>query len=181
MVLPTPGLGSLTPSKPSKSGKIDYDRDDGEIKWGNPASKMAGRVEWFKLLLAHSDDLSMDVKGSEQFQRVARRLEELGKTPEEVVGEYMTMLWKHVMGTLANTIGGQTVSLSKFHIVITVPAIWNDAMKLKMQTACEASGMLDERPAGVGSTFLDFVDEPEAAAISTLLGYDGRGDIEVSL
>lgn len=162
-----------------KVPSVLFYNEDNEIIWGNLASKMDKRIEWFKLLLAKPDQLPADIRNSESLKNVRTRLDDLKKTSDRVIGDYMTKLWEHVMQQLQTTIGGQTIVNSKFRIVLTVPALWDDAMKSKMRKACKQAGMLQQRPIGVGETDLDFIDEPEAAAISTLLGYGGRSDIEV--
>lgn len=54
-----------------------------------------------------------------------------------------------------------------------------DYARKRMERAVKAAGLLEDRH-GVGQTLLDFVSEPEAAALATLKNADGRCDIQVS-
>ncbi|GKT48245.1 chaperone protein DnaK [Colletotrichum spaethianum] len=65
----------------------------------------------------------------------------------------------------------------KFHIVITLAAIWPDYAKARMRRAAENAGLLEERPAG--KTALAFVSEPEAAALATMRDLAGRPNIKI--
>jgi molecular chaperone DnaK (HSP70) len=58
------------------------------------------------------------------------------------------------------------VDALRFHIVITIPAIWKGYARQGMEEAAKKSGILRRRPAG--ETTLSFAPEPEAAALSTL-------------
>lgn len=71
------------------------------------------------------------------------------------------------------------MNYSKFHIVITLPAIWPDYARNRMREAAEQAGMLSARVAG--ETTLSFISEPKAAALATLSDMEGRCDIMVRL
>lgn len=54
-----------------------------------------------------------------------------------------------------------------FRVVITVPAIWKGYARQAMHKAADQAGILKKRAAG--PTELVFSNEPEAAAMSTLI------------
>lgn len=96
---------------------------DGEYEWGNAAKGKEGSLEWFKLLLVDEDDLQEEVRNSEPVKEARARLSELGQTPEEVISIYLEVLWKQCLVKLKAEVSQATVDLSRFHIVITLPAI----------------------------------------------------------
>lgn len=147
--------------------------------WGSAAVGAEGALEWFKLLLAGDDVLPQDVKDSEQLRKVRVRARDLDKSAVDIISSFLRHVWEHAMEVLKSRIGGATINLSKHHVVITVPAIWTDAMNDTMRQAVTKAGVLEARP-GITKSVLTFIAEPEAAAIATLADAQGRSDIEVS-
>lgn len=93
-------------------------------------------------------------------------LKEIDKTAVDVVGDYLGALWKHVLETIYKARGEHVIDAMVFHVVITVPAIWKDYARQAMGEAARKAGILETRVAG--PTTLDYVPEPEAAALATL-------------
>lgn len=62
--------------------------------------------------------------------------------------------------------GSLLVDASRFKIVATLPAIWPAYAQNRMYEAIEKAGILKDRIAG--STSLEFISEPEAAALATI-------------
>lgn len=110
---------------PKVPSAINFDMrgPDGKLIWGNGAKGKPNSLEWFKLLLVDEDDLPAEVRTSEHVQEARSRLEELGKTPEEVIGVYLRGLWNRCLQKVKVEISQTTVDKSHFHIVITLPAI----------------------------------------------------------
>ncbi|KAJ4418730.1 hypothetical protein N0V82_005403 [Gnomoniopsis sp. IMI 355080] len=176
--------------------------------WGDPVDKSAAStIEWFKLLLVDEDDLPEEVRTSGHVMKARDRLRELGMTCEEVIASYLDHLWKNCLKKVKKEVGAVTVDRSRFHVVVTLPAICEyttplnyfpmclvhnveiltyailildagpDYSRERMMQAVRAAGILEKR-LGVADTVLTFVAEPEAAALATLKRIDGRCDVE---
>lgn len=96
---------------------------NGRVIWGSDCKDDPESIEWYKLLLVDENDLPDDVRASEHVQTARNRLRELGKTPEEVIGAYLKVLWSSCLAKLKVEVGEATVNLSRFHVVMTLPAI----------------------------------------------------------
>lgn len=86
-------------------------------------------------------------------------------TPTEIVCDYLSGVYKHVMSTLDRRVGssGQPAIIT---FVLTVPAIWSDAARTSLQEAALKAGMGRSSSPRIHS-------EPECAAIHTLKDLDG--------
>ncbi|KAI8157119.1 hypothetical protein KHU50_009633 [Colletotrichum sp. SAR 10_65] len=151
----------------------------GEVTWGYglaPDGKQEP-LKWFKLLLVDDDDLPTSVRESSQIAAAQRLVKSANKDPVEVIGCYLRHLWNHAIECIAKSGGADLVTMCKFHVVITLPAIWPEYAKQRMQRAAEDAGMLKERPAG--ATTLSFITEPEAAALAMMRDQGRRPNIQV--
>jgi hypothetical protein len=92
-------------------------------------------------------------------------LQNAGKTPIEAVADYLRLLWKHAIVNIARSFGEAAVEGLPIRVVCTVPAVWTTDAVRKMREAAKEAGIMDDRLAG--ETTLDFVSEPEAAALAT--------------
>ncbi|KAL3439592.1 hypothetical protein BDV09DRAFT_201719 [Aspergillus tetrazonus] len=154
--------------------------DDEKIMWGYNIPGGADTVRGFKLLLLRDEDLTDDVKTSEFFLRAKKMLRDTGKTPVGLIADYLRALWQHTMDTINKALGDSVMDGLRFHVVITVPAIWKAYARQSMQDAAKRAGILKARKAG--GTTLSFIPEPEAAALSTLCERGRRikkGDVYV--
>ncbi|KAI1080046.1 hypothetical protein F5B20DRAFT_590217 [Whalleya microplaca] len=157
--------------------KIHYNPTTGEISWGYNIPTDVEPIEWFKLLLLEPEDLQDHLRSSYHI-RVARcMVQGLGKGAVEVVGDYLGVLWKHIMGEIQTEKGRNLILGTPIHVVLTVPAIWKDYARERMRHASDRAGILNSRTAG--ETTLSFISEPEAAALATIPDLDDRGDLEV--
>lgn len=95
----------------------------GGLTWGNDAKGSEGSLEWFKLLLVDEDDLPDEIRVSEHVQMARARLQELDRMPEDVISDYLRGLWKRCLEKMKTEVGDETVNNSRFHVVITLPAI----------------------------------------------------------
>lgn len=143
---------------------ISYDENE-NIVWGYSVSDTKSSIEWFKLCLLQRDDIP-NACYSPQLQKAQAALEKQNKSVVDVISDYLRELWKHSLITIRRAIGGQLVDLCRFRVVATVPAIWPAYAQVRMNKAIEKAGILDARTAG--STTLEFLSEPEAAALATL-------------
>ncbi|KUI68585.1 hypothetical protein VM1G_04300 [Cytospora mali] len=151
-----------------------------ETQWGIQAKETPEALRWFKLLLVNRADLPVDVQGSNQVKEAREKLRDLGKTAVSLIATYLKLLWSHCLDRMKVAEGEETVVTSRFHVVITLPAIWPNYARDRMRQAVEKAGIMKPPGLGVGKTTLDFVSEPEAAALATLSGVDGHHNIQAS-
>ncbi|KAI0553202.1 hypothetical protein F4679DRAFT_600159 [Xylaria curta] len=156
--------------------KVHYD-EKGELWWGFKIPAGAKTVEWFKLLLLNDADLQEHMKDSSHLHDARHSLLKLGKTPAQLIGEYLKVLWDHVLEQISRAKGKDLINGMLFHIVLTVPAIWADYARDRMREAAGIAGIFKSRDAG--KTTLSFVSEPEAAAIATMPELEDRTDLQV--
>ncbi|KUI61643.1 hypothetical protein VP1G_08816 [Cytospora mali] len=143
-----------------------------ETQWGIQTKDIPEALRWFKLLLVNEADLPADVQGSDQVQEAREKLQVLGKPAVNLIAKYLKLLWSHCLDRIKVAEGEETVITSRFHVVITLPAIWPNYARDRMRQAVEKAGIMIPPGLGVGKTTLDFVSEPEAAALATLSGID---------
>ncbi|KAK4154993.1 hypothetical protein C8A00DRAFT_13902 [Chaetomidium leptoderma] len=147
-----------------------------KVSWGYSIPLDAKQARWFKLLLIDDKDLPADVRKSTKIKEARAYLKKHNKTPIAVIADFLRLLWNHCNQRITETVSRNLVNYSKFHIVITLPAIWPDYARGRMREAVGQAGMLGERVAG--ETTLSFISEPEAAALATLSDMEDRRDIE---
>lgn len=146
--------------------------DQGQVNWGYSVRKDDGQVKWFKLLLLDEEDLPDDVRVSSRILEAREYLRRHNKTAIEVIAVYLRCLWNHSIQRITESVSKALVNYSKFHVVMTLPAIWPDYARSRMREAAYLAGILDARAAG--ETELTFVSEPEAGAIATFADMEGR-------
>jgi hypothetical protein len=156
-----PGTGREEGKAPTE---VFYEH--GEMTWGYLVPPDCDPVRWFKLLLVQESDLDPSLRSSEFILRARQFLRDEGKTAVDLVADYLRALWKHTLDTIARARGQAVLDALRFHIVITVPAIWKGYARQAMREAAENAGLLEDRLAG--ETRLTLAPEPECAALSTL-------------
>ncbi|KAK4159913.1 hypothetical protein QBC43DRAFT_326330 [Cladorrhinum sp. PSN259] len=144
------------------------------VNWGYDVPTEAEPLRWFKLLLVDEDQLQPHLAKSEQLKQARQRIEREGLQPVQAVALYLRELWNHTLEHVRRTLR-DAVDECPFHIVLTVPAIWKDDARKKMEEAARQAGLLDPRPCG--KTTMQLLSEPEAGAISTFATMEGRPDI----
>lgn len=105
---------------------------NGRIVWGNGAKGSAGSLEWFKLLLVDEDDLSAEARDSEHVRKARTSLDDLAMTPEHVISEHLRSMWDRCLEKMKQEVSQATVDKSRFHIVITLPAICECSRTMRM-------------------------------------------------
>lgn len=145
--------------------------------WGVNAKHRSDALRWSKLTLVNPQDLDVGVRTSVQIQDARTTLQAFGMLPEDAISAYLKHMWEHCIRKLKDAEGEETVDTARFHVVFTIPAIWPNYARERMQKAIEKAGILKKRKAG--PTTHDFVSEPEAAALATLSGIEGRHNIKV--
>ncbi|KAK8037667.1 hypothetical protein PG991_001013 [Apiospora marii] len=157
-----PGSGREEGKAPTE---MFYER--GKKTWGFEVGNDCDPVRWFKLLLLKEEDLDPNMRSSEFVLRARQHMRDEGKTAVELVADYLRALWAHTLDSIARARGEVVVDVSRFHVVITVPAIWKPYARQAMRDAADKAGVLKKRLMA-GGTSLSFVAEPEAAALSAL-------------
>lgn len=169
-------------AKNNEQGKVpstvSYDEDTGGMTWGYNIPSDVEPLQWLKLLLLEYDDLSEDQKQSTRLGNARNMMKNLNKTAAQVIADYLREIWVHSLQAIKRTKGRNLVEGTPFHVVVTVPAIWKDYARVRMRTAVETAGILNERLCG--PTTLDLISEPEAAALSTIPELGERGDLDVN-
>lgn len=145
--------------------------------WGVKAKHLSDALRWFKLTLVNPPDLDIGVRNSIQIQDARGALQSLDMSPEDAISTYLKHVWDHCIEKLKTAEGADTVDSSRFHVVFTIPAIWPNYARDRMQQAVQQAGILKKRRAG--QTDHSFVSEPEAAALATLSSIEGRHNIMV--
>ncbi|EHK15660.1 uncharacterized protein TRIVIDRAFT_228686 [Trichoderma virens Gv29-8] len=146
---------------------IYYD-NKGEVFWGYsiPEKISSPKIEWFKLCLLEERDIPKNIRNAAQIQAAQKSLKESNRRVVDVISDYLRELWKHSIVNIRRAIGGQLVDISRFKVIVTLPAIWPAYAQLRMLEAIEKAGILETRAAG--DTILEFLSEPEAAALATI-------------
>ncbi|KIW85159.1 hypothetical protein Z517_00549 [Fonsecaea pedrosoi CBS 271.37] len=137
---------------------------NGQVHCGFECPEDATRLRWVKLLLETDPDSRKSyLLDSEEVQATRRAIQELGKSPTTVVGDYLKWLWARIVDCICDEQNDpDLVKNSDVTIVMTVPAIWSDAAKENTLHAAELAGLADN------GREIKFITEPEAAAISEL-------------
>lgn len=124
------------------------------------------------------DALPKDVRESPQIVATMKLLRQLNKDPVDVTADYLKRLWDFAMVEIRHQ-NPRNIDGMPFRIVIGVPANWPQQAQDKMRIAAEQAGLLKSRVGGL-ETELDFVAEPEAAAVAAFHEGNIRYNIRVS-
>ncbi|KAM3514974.1 hypothetical protein MY11210_001333 [Beauveria gryllotalpidicola] len=160
--------------------QLQYGTISHQSPWGYNVPADKDVVRWFKLLLLDKADLPSAVVKDPQFREARKQQKRLKISPTELVACFLRSLWKHCMENITRALGSSEVANCKIHIVMTVPAIWPHYVQARMKSAAELAGMLQERgtSSALKTTTLEFLSEPEAAALAALAEMHPRPDIK---
>jgi len=149
--------------------------------WGYEIPLDVKPIQWFKLLLLDDADLQDHLRDARQLQEARQALTSAGRSAVEVVADYLRCLWAHVLRSVENGTSANFVKNSPFRIVITVPAIWKSYVRERMRQAASLAGLLDPRGPNAEPSDLDFISEPEAAAIATFADMRGGQGLDIKV
>lgn len=150
---------------------------DGVVHWGFTIPPDVERLQWFKLLLLKENERFAKVQGSKQLKAARQLLEKLSKSAVDVVADYLGRLWECALVDIRKQ-EGSSMDGMPFRIVLTVPANWPLEARDEMRKAAQKAGLLDRRM-GALETKLEFVGEPEAAALAAFFDGNIRRNIRV--
>ena len=127
-----PNPAAQNPSNDKVPSTISY-ADARPPKWGYLVDLTDESFRWVKILLEENDKYNTLV---EQVKNSNTLLRKLNKTAQEVVAEYLKLLWDYTLN-----------DIKKFHpkyqdifglrVVLTVPAMWSPAAKHKALQATQ--------------------------------------------
>lgn len=120
-----------------------------------------------------------EIRNSVYIREAKSMLKALNKSAEDVVADYLRLLWKHALNDMKmSTLGEAGLDGQPFRVIITFPAIWPLYAQSRMKQAAQNAGILDSRHAG--ETKLHLCPEPEAAALAVMYDTDGH-PVEVGM
>jgi hypothetical protein len=135
---------------------------------------------WTKLLLDQNSPLTRyDDAALEGASRSGILKLPEGKSAVEVVSDYLSDVYQHILTAIAKQITDETLAITPLEFWFTVPAIWSDQAQSAMRTAARTAGF-GGRPGD--NIFL--ISEPEAAAVAALRKYTTNsmgGSVRVSI
>ncbi|EEU38428.1 uncharacterized protein NECHADRAFT_88549 [Fusarium vanettenii 77-13-4] len=135
---------------------ISY-QNGGVANWGYEVGLKEDAFRWIKILLEPKSkyaDEELHVQGSSNL------LGKVNKTVEEVVSDYLRLIWTYTKENIRKRVGDSDWENNfTLQVVLTVPAMWTPAAKDKTLKAAQRAGLPQD---------IRLVTEPEAAALSTL-------------
>lgn len=125
--------------------------------WGYEVTVKEDSLKWIKVLLESRPKYPQTMDEVNQNNVILSRI---GKTPEDVVADYLRCLWNYAKEDIRKRVDDETWELNySVHVVVTVPAVWSDMAKAKTLSAAKRAGM---------GRNITMITEPEAAALATL-------------
>jgi molecular chaperone DnaK (HSP70) len=120
-----------------------------------------------------------ELRSCHYIQEAKDALKKAGKQPQEVVKDYLSLVWAYTLESMHKHLTKALVDELPFRVVLTVPATWATIPNAseRLYQAAQQAGIRAKRPCG--DTELDIVAEPEAAAFATLVDARIEGEIEV--
>ncbi|KAI1809249.1 hypothetical protein GGS20DRAFT_596836 [Poronia punctata] len=159
------------PSRLAYSKKRTFLSKPVVTSWGQQAFNDKKAISWFKLLLLEKNDLPTHLENSGHLAMARKLLNETRESVITIIADYLSEVWKHVVDRIEKSRSQQFARTHPYHIVVTVPAIWQDYAIKKMEMALHQAGILAPRPQA-GPTTWSFISEPEAAAIAAIEGHN---------
>ncbi|CAK7266027.1 hypothetical protein SEPCBS57363_001884 [Sporothrix epigloea] len=161
-----PCLGTTYKSRDEVQVPTQYDRRSGA--WGYLLDKGHSPDKWFKLLLLRDEDIRDDIRNSPYLQSARQKASQLGEDGViDLVADFLGHLWQHAMREIELQIDNIHLQNLPFKVALTIPAIWPQYARNMMKDAARRAGILQRRD--IADTTLTLVEEPEAAALATLL------------
>ncbi|KAH8689553.1 hypothetical protein BGW36DRAFT_391084 [Talaromyces proteolyticus] len=168
-----PGISRDSNTVTKVPSRISYP-DGLPNQWGYQVQPGANAYSWTKLLLDQSAPLTRyDDEGLEKASEMGiLRLPE-GKTASDVVRDYLSEVYQHILGRIAKQITEETLKTTPLEFWFTVPAIWSDQAQNATINAARKAGFGNRASRPDDEIYL--ISEPEAAAITSLKKYTTKG------
>lgn len=143
--------------------------------WGYEIPPHVNRQYWTKLLLDKRAPVSKfdDSDLKDTLHLSALPLPQ-GKSPEIVVSDFLSHLYKHCMGLLEKRMTTGVLSATPIEFWFTMPAIWSDEAQYATKRAAERAGFGKSPLRELDS--INMITEPEAASIAALRSSAGTWD-----
>ncbi|KAL7909218.1 actin-like ATPase domain-containing protein [Trichoderma velutinum] len=155
---------------------ISYRNKDETPAWGYAAPIGESSLRWFKLCLLEREDIPEYLRGSKNLQTARASLEKLSTHAVDIISDYLRELWNHSLSCIERAEGASMMNLSSLKVIVTLPAIWPPYAQFRMKEAIEKAGIMNFR--STADTTLQFIREPEAAALASLQDMSDRADIK---
>jgi hypothetical protein len=142
--------------------------DGGHPRWGWQVSPDEEAFRWFKLALAHPEDLGADFQTSAALEDARRTRQARNMCPKQVAADYLRALWDSSLRQAARDLDTSVAQLGQatLHVVIGVPASWLPDAQLRLREAVAKAGI--PGPRSHPQSTLEFLSEAEAAALAVL-------------
>lgn len=154
MINDWPDPSASTVSKEKVPSTISYANGKPQ-KWGYAVDLTDLSFCWIKILLEENHKYATMVEPVKNSNTLLR---EVHKTAQEVVADYLKLLWEYTIDDIRKHYPNYK-DIYSLRVVLTVPAIWSPAAKDKTLDAAKLAGMPGK---------IELVTEPEAAALATL-------------
>ncbi|KAI1299420.1 hypothetical protein F5Y03DRAFT_408771 [Xylaria venustula] len=178
---PTSRSSQANSDSPKVPSSISYS-PGGTTSWGHQTQdkneNREASISWFKLLLLDEKDLQPHLKNSDHVKQARERVQKSGKDALIVISDFLRKVWDHVLEVIIRAWGRQYVCNHPFHVVYTVPAIWQDREIQQMERVLGTAGILNKR-LGCADTTHTFISEPEAAALTAIDGFNKLDALKV--
>ena len=135
-------------------------------KWGYLVGLTDESFKWIKILLEENHKYNILV---EQVKNSNTLLRKLKKTAQEVVAEYLNLLWDYTLNDI-RMLQPDYQNIFGLRVILTVPAMWSPAAKHKILQAAQRAGIPGD---------IKLVTEPEAAALATLKDKAAENSLKV--
>jgi hypothetical protein len=165
-----PGAGRDTNQVFKTPSTIAYPEENkkiGKQRWGFQVEPGMKCYSWTKLLLDKNAPLTKyDDPMLEQATKSGILQLPPDKDAVEVVADYLTGVYEHIMYTLEKGLTRPILKVSPIEFWFTMPAIWSDQAQAATREAAQRAGF-GPQP-GRLSDAIYMITEPEAAAIAAL-------------
>ncbi|KAH9437236.1 hypothetical protein MCOR02_000892 [Pyricularia oryzae] len=152
-----PKTGAINNNDVKVPTTIVYDSTGKPANWGYTIGFKEESLRWFKILLEADPRYSDKAR---EIHETRILLENLGKTPVEVAGDYLGKIWEYTQKDIRRHMGCDGWQQDcEILFVVTVPAVWSASAKQKTLDAAAAAGL---------GPRIQLLTEPQAAALAAL-------------
>ncbi|KAL4781960.1 nucleoside phosphorylase domain-containing protein [Aspergillus varians] len=164
-------IHSIT-SWPNSAGPVDevptlVSYYNWQYSWGYNIPKSQIPLPWLWAILLKNEDINQfmvvrtdDIPEIERVRGPLPWVEDLKAS--HALSHYLRALWNHTTETIRNHLGAKAVDSIRFHVVLTLPTVWDRTGSQELRRAARLSGIQDRRTAG--PTSLNIARRSTAAA-----------------